>query len=77
MPILCLLLELYLTSVTAFAITSSDYRAFASMLGHYSVAYPEILPSLLSNREAVVVDKMITKYQTDEYILFCSKGFLG
>ncbi|XLU34086.1 hypothetical protein S245_070152 [Arachis hypogaea] len=76
LPMLSLLLEMYLTFVTAFAVTPLDYRAFASMLGHYSVAYPGVLPSLLPNCEAVVVDKKITKYQADEYILTLPISFV-
>ncbi|XLR39988.1 hypothetical protein S83_024648 [Arachis hypogaea] len=69
LPMLSLLLEMYLTFVTSFVAKSLDYRAFALMLGHYSLAYPRALHSLLPNREAVVVDKKITKYQANEYIL--------
>ncbi|QHO28764.1 hypothetical protein S83_023706 [Arachis hypogaea] len=66
---LSLLLEIYFTFATGFDAKPLDYRAFASMLGHYSNAYPRALHSLLPNREVIVVDKLISKYQADEYIL--------
>ncbi|KAL4287035.1 hypothetical protein S245_066502 [Arachis hypogaea] len=76
LPMLSLLLEMYLTFVTAFVAKPLDYRAFASMLGHYSLAYPGALHSLLPNRETVVVDKKITKYQANEYILTLTISFV-
>ncbi|XLT02980.1 hypothetical protein HN51_052331 [Arachis hypogaea] len=76
LPMLSLLLEMYLTFVTAFVAEPLDYRAFASMLGHYSFAYPGALHSLLPNSETVVVDKKITKYQADEYILTLPISFV-
>ncbi|QHO49413.1 uncharacterized protein DS421_1g13750 [Arachis hypogaea] len=76
LPMLLLLLEIYLTFVTGFVAKPLDYRAFASMLGHYSIAYPGALHSLLPNREAVVVGKMILKYQADEYILTLPISFV-
>ncbi|KAL4330015.1 hypothetical protein HN51_036717 [Arachis hypogaea] len=67
---------MYLTFVTAFVAKHLYYCAFASMFGHYSLAYPGALHSLLPNRETVVVDKMISKYQADKYILTLPISFV-
>ncbi|KAL4366053.1 hypothetical protein AHAS_Ahas07G0167600 [Arachis hypogaea] len=69
LPMLSLLLDIYFTFATDYEAKPLDYRAFASMLGHYSNFCPGSLHSLLPNREAVVVDKLISKYQAAEYIL--------
>ncbi|KAL4327394.1 hypothetical protein AHAS_Ahas13G0095700 [Arachis hypogaea] len=76
LPMLSLLLKMYLTFVTTFVAKPLDYRAFTSMLGHYSLAYPGALHSLLPKCETVVVDKKITKYQADEYILTLPISFV-
>ncbi|KAL4393503.1 hypothetical protein S83_003892 [Arachis hypogaea] len=76
LPMLSLLLEIYFTFASGYDAKPLDYRAFASMLVHYSNAYPGALHSLLPNRETVVVDKMISKYQVDEYILTLPISFV-
>ncbi|QHO28224.1 uncharacterized protein DS421_7g214820 [Arachis hypogaea] len=76
LPMLSLLLNIYFTFATDYEAKPLDYRAFASMLGHYSNFCPGALHSMLPNREAVVVDKLILKYQATEYILTLPIGFV-
>ncbi|XLR32800.1 uncharacterized protein LOC107608425 [Arachis ipaensis] len=76
LPMLSLLLDIYFTFATDYDAKPLDYRAFASMLGHYSNFCPGALHSLLPNREAVVVDKLISKYQAAEYILTLPISFV-
>ncbi|QHO50270.1 hypothetical protein HN51_002114 [Arachis hypogaea] len=62
LSMLSFLLDIYLAFTTDNDAKPLYYRAFASMLAHYSNFCPGSLHSLLPNREAVVVDKLITKY---------------
>ncbi|XLS78794.1 hypothetical protein HN51_063019 [Arachis hypogaea] len=73
---LCVFLDLFIASWNPLAISYFDYRALSSMLGHYSVMYPEILPRLMPIRDATVVNKKISKYQATEYILTLPISFV-